>query len=224
MADATQERTLNTHFLFKKSLNLLLISSLLVMTGCTFIKKKALPPVPPEQRETTVQDGYFYQIAPGDTVNIFVWGLAELSGSVPVRPDGMLTTPLIEDLQASGKTPSQLARDLEKQFATYVRSPIVTVIVNGFVGLPTQQVRIIGEALKPAAVPLRKHMTILDLMIEVGGLTEFASGNKSVLVRYQNGKQQQYSVRLDDLIRHGDISQNVSLLPGDILIIPEAWF
>jgi polysaccharide export outer membrane protein len=224
MADATQERTLNTHFLFKKSLNLLLISSLLVMTGCTFIKKKALPPVPPEQRETTVQDGYFYQIAPGDTVNIFVWGLAELSGSVPVRPDGMLTTPLIEDLQASGKTPSQLARDLEKQFATYVRSPIVTVIVNGFVGLPTQQVRIIGEALKPAAVPFRKHMTILDLMIEVGGLTEFASGNKSVLVRYQNGKQQQYSVRLDDLIRHGDISQNVSLLPGDILIIPEAWF
>ncbi|MBV5307929.1 XrtA/PEP-CTERM system exopolysaccharide export protein [Chromatium okenii] len=215
---------MNTHFLFKKSLSFLLISSLLVITSCSFIKKKALPPVPPEQRETTVQDGYFYQIAPGDTVNIFVWGLAELSGSVPVRPDGMLTTPLIEDMQASGKTPSQLARDLEKQFATYVRSPIVTVIVNGFVGLPTQQVRIIGEALKPAAVPFRKHMTILDLMIEVGGLTEFASGNKSVLVRYQNGKQQQYSVRLDDLIRHGDILQNVSLLPGDILIIPEAWF
>ncbi|MBK1694732.1 sugar ABC transporter substrate-binding protein [Chromatium weissei] len=194
------------------------------MTGCSFFNKKELPPVPPEQRETTVQEGYFYQIAPGDTVNIFVWGLSELSGSVPVRPDGMLTTPLIEDLQASGKTPSQLARDLEKQFATYVRSPIVTVIVNGFVGLPTQQVRIIGEALKPAAVPFRKHMTILDLMIEVGGLTEFAAGNKSVLVRYQNGKQQQYSVRLDELIRNGDISQNVSLLPGDILIIPEAWF
>lgn len=224
MADAIRERILNIHSLFKKSFSFLIVVSLLSVAGCSLFNKKGLPPVPPEQRETTVQEGYFYQIAPGDTVNIFVWGLAELSGSVPVRPDGMLTTPLIEDMQASGKTPSQLARDLEKQFATYVRSPIVTVIVNGFVGLPTQQVRIIGEALKPAAVPFRKHMTILDLMIEVGGLTEFASGNKSVLVRYQNGKQQQYSVRLDDLIRHGDISQNVSLLPGDILIIPEAWF
>ncbi len=188
------------------------------------MNSKSYPPVPPDQRELTVQDGYFYQIAPGDTVNIFVWGLNELSGSVPVRPDGMLTTPLIEDMQASGKTPSQLARDLEKQFATYVRSPIVTVIVNGFVGLPTQQVRIIGEAMKPAAVPFRKHMTLLDLMIEVGGLTEFASGNKAVLVRYYGGQQRQYSVHLDDLIRHGKIAENVSLLPGDILIIPEAWF
>ncbi len=213
------------YFSLEKKIALVSILSLLLMTSCSVFKRQQkLPPVPSEQREATVQDGYFYQIAPGDTVNIFVWGLSELSGSVPVRPDGMLTTPLIEDMQASGKTPSQLARDLEKQFATYVRSPIVTVIVNGFIGLPTQQVRIVGEALKPAAVPFRKHMTLLDLMIQVGGLTEFAAGNQSVLVRYQDGKQQQYSVRLNDLIRNGDISQNVSLLPGDILIIPESWF
>lgn len=194
-----------------------------LFAGCAW-RGKAPPPVPTDQRDLTVQEGYFYQVAPGDTVNIFVWGLDELSGSVPVRPDGMLTTPLIEDMPASGKTPSQLARDLEKQFATYVRSPIVTVIVNGFVGLPTQQVRIVGEALKPAAVPFRKHMTLLDLMIEVGGLTDFAAGNKSVLIRYEGGQQHQYSVRLNDLIRRGDISQNLSLLPGDILIVPEAWF
>ncbi len=183
-----------------------------------------LPPVPSEQRDLTVQEGYFYEIAPGDAVSIFVWGFSELSGSVPVRPDGMLTTPLIEDIPASGKTPTQLARDLEKEFAVYVRNPIVTVIVNGFVGLPTQQVRIIGEAMQPAAVPFRKHMTLLDLMIAVGGMTEFASGNRAVLVRYYDGQERQYSVRLDDLIRDGDISANVSLLPGDILIIPEAWF
>lgn len=196
---------------------------MLLASGCA-IKNKKYPPVPPEQRDLTVQEGYFYEVAPGDSVNIFVWGLPELSGSVPVRPDGMLTTPLIEDIPASGKTPSQLARDLEKLFAIYVRSPIVTVIVNGFVGLPTQQVRIVGEAMQPAAIPFRKHMTLLDLMIQVGGLTDFASGNKSVLIRYDGGQQRQYSVRLDDLIRDGDISQNVSLLPGDILIIPEAWF
>ncbi|WP_440870564.1 XrtA/PEP-CTERM system exopolysaccharide export protein [Thiocystis violacea] len=195
----------------------------LLNLGCASFKAK-YPPVPLDQRDITVQDGYFYEIAPGDQVNIFVWGFEELSGSVPVRPDGMLTTPLIEDVPASGKTPTQLARDLEKQFAVYVRYPIVTVIVNGFVGLPSQQVRVVGEAGKPAAVPFRKHMTLLDLMVEVGGLTEFAAGNKAILVRYANGQQRQYSVRLDDLIRRGIIKENLGLLPGDILIIPESWF
>lgn len=180
--------------------------------------------MPPEQRELAVQEGYYYEIAPGDVVQIFVWGREELSGEVPVRPDGMITTPLVEDLPASGKTPSQLARDLEKNYATYVKSPVVTVLVNGFVGLPGQQVRVVGEAAEPAAIPFRKHMTLLDLMISVGGLTDFAAGNNSVLIRYVQGEQHQYSVRLDDLIRDGDISANVSLLPGDIVIIPEAWF
>ena len=203
---------------------LILITLMLVMNAGCVLKKNQYPPVPTDQRDLTVQDGYFYEIAPGDQVNIFVLGFEELSGSVPVRPDGMLTTPLIEDIQASGKTPTQLARDLEKQFAVYVRSPVVTVIVNGFVGLSSQQVRVIGEAMKPSAVPFRKHMTLLDLMIEVGGLTEFAAGNKSVLVRYANGQQRQYAVRLDDLIRRGRIEENIGLLPGDILIIPESWF
>jgi polysaccharide biosynthesis/export protein len=203
---------------------LILASIILAMTTGCASKKNQYPPVPVDQRDLTVQEGYFYEIAPGDQVNIFVLGFEELSGSVPVRPDGMLTTPLIEDVQASGKTPTQLARDLEKQFAVYVRSPVVTVIVNGFVGLPSQQVRVIGEAMKPAAVPFRKHMTLLDLMIEVGGLTEFAAGNKSVLVRYADGQQRQYAVRLDDLIRDGRIEENIGLLPGDILIIPESWF
>jgi polysaccharide export outer membrane protein len=180
--------------------------------------------VPVDQRQLSAQEGYFYKIAPGDSVSIFVWGITELSGTFVVRPDGMLTAPLAEDMPASGKTPGELARDLEKHYVTYVRSPIVTVIVNGFVGLPTQQVRVIGEATNPAAVPFRKYMTLLDLMIAVGGLTDFAAGNKAVLVRQESGTQKEYSVRLDDLIRKGKIQENVSLLPGDILIIPEAWF
>ncbi|MBK5940392.1 polysaccharide export protein [Halochromatium roseum] len=206
------------------------------LSGCAFDSK--YPPVPPDQRSLSAQESYLYEIAPGDAVNIFVWAFPELSGTVPVRPDGMLTTPLIEDMPASGKTPSELARDLEKELALYVRSPIVTVIVNNFVGLPQQQVRVVGEAMGssgsggrgagsgrgPAAVPFRKHMTLLDLMIQVGGLTPFAAGNKSVLVRFNNGQPEEYSVRIDDLLRKGDMSENVSLLPGDILIIPEAWF
>ena len=199
------------------------VLTIMIVAGCGTMRDDR-PPVPPEQRDVAVQEGYYYRIAPGDVVEIFVWGREELSGAVPVRPDGMITTRLVEDLPASGKTPSQLARDLENNYATYVKSPVVTVIVNGFVGLPNQQVRVVGEATEPTAIPFRKHMTLLDLMIAVGGLTDFAAGNHSVLVRYMEGEQHQYSVRLDDLIRDGDISANVSLLPGDILIIPEAWF
>ncbi|MBK1617397.1 sugar ABC transporter substrate-binding protein [Lamprobacter modestohalophilus] len=206
--------------------------TLVALSGCAFNTK--YPPVPREQRSLSAQESYLYEIAPGDAVNIFVWAFPELSGTVPVRPDGMLTTPLIEDMPASGKTPSELARDLEEEMALYVRSPIVTVIVNNFVGLPQQQVRVVGEAMGgsggggssrgPAAVPFRKHMTLLDLMIEVGGLTPFAAGNKSILVRFNDGEQVEYSVRIDDLLRKGDMSENISLLPGDILVIPEAWF
>lgn len=199
-----------------------ILALVVLAPGCASKTKR--PPVPPEQRAQEVQEGYFYKIAPGDSVNIFVWGIGELSGNFIVRPDGMLTAPLAEDMPASGKTPSELARDLEKHYATYVRSPIVTVIVGGFVGLPSQQVRVIGEASKPVAIPFRKHMTLLDLVIAVGGLTDFAAGNKAVLVRHVDGQQREFSVRLDDLIRKGDISANLSLLPGDILIIPEAWF
>ncbi len=165
-----------------------------------------------------------YLIGPGDSVNVFVWGNPDLSATVPVRPDGRITTPLIEDVQASGKTPTHLAREMEKRLARYIRNPVVTVIVTGFVGLYSEQIRVVGEAAKPQSIPYRENITLLDVMISVGGLTEFADGNRAVLVRTVNGKRHQYNVRLDDLLKNGDISANVDMLPGDVLIIPEAWF
>nr|WP_273437891.1 XrtA/PEP-CTERM system exopolysaccharide export protein [Sedimenticola selenatireducens] len=171
-----------------------------------------------------VAPDFDYIIGPGDELNIFVWGNQELTVTVTVRPDGKITTRLVEDIEASGKTPTQLARDVEAAYSEYVKNAVVTVIVDEFVGVPTQQVRVVGEAAEPLSVPFRKHMTLLDLMIQVGGLTEFADGNKSVLIRNINGEQQIYNVRLEDLVEDGDISANLALMPGDIMIIPEAWF
>lgn len=165
-----------------------------------------------------------YIIGPGDTVNIFVWGNNELSATVPVRPDGRITTPLVEDVQASGKTPSQLAREMESHLQRYIKNPVVTVIVTNFVGRFSEQIRVVGEATQPQAIPYRERMTLLDVMIQVGGLTEFASGNRARIVRNVDGKQKEFRVRLNDLIRDGDISANVLMQPGDILIIPESWF
>ncbi len=165
-----------------------------------------------------------YIIGPGDNINIFVWGNNELSASVPVRPDGRITTPLVEDVQASGKTPSQLAREMESHLKRYIKNPVVTVIVTGFVGRFSEQIRVVGEATQPQAIPYRERMTLLDVMIQVGGLTEFASGNRASIVRTVDGEQRQIKVRLNDLIRDGDISANVLMQPGDILIIPESWF
>jgi len=170
------------------------------------------------------EPNYNYVIGPGDTMEIFVWGNTELSTTAIVRPDGKFTTRLVEDLPASGQTPTELARSIEEAYAEYVRQPVVSVIVNGFVGVPEQQVRVVGEATQPMGVPYRQHMTLLDLMIEVGGMTEFAAGNKSVLVRTSNGQQRSYGLRLDDLLRDGDISANLVLMPGDIVIISESWF
>ncbi len=175
----------------------------------------------------TAQEGEgapYYLIGPGDSLSIFVWRNPDLSMSVPVRPDGRITMPLVEDLQASGKTPSQLARDIERVLAKYVKDPLVTVIVTGFVGPYSQQVRVVGEATQPQALPYREHMTVLDVMIAVGGLTEFAAGNRARLIRVVDGKQQVIRLRLDDLLKDGDITANVPLLPGDTLIIPESWF
>jgi polysaccharide export outer membrane protein len=165
-----------------------------------------------------------YRIAPGDSVQIFVWRNPDVSTSVPVRPDGLLSAPLLEELPAAGKTPSDLAREIEERLSVYLRDPLVTVIVNGFVGNYSDQIRVVGEAASPKALLYRDTMTVLDLMIEVGGLTDFADGNNATLVRLEDGKQAEYRVRLDDLIRDGDISANVDMRPGDILIIPEAWF
>lgn len=165
-----------------------------------------------------------YLIGPGDNVNVFVWGNADLSATVPVRPDGKITTPLVEDIQASGKTPTELAREMEKHLAKYIKNPIVTVYVAGFVGRYTEQIRVIGQAAKPQSLPFNDGMTVLDVVIASGGLTEFAAGNRTTIVRTVNGEQKQFRARLDDLVNGGDISANVSLMPGDIIIIPEAWF
>ncbi len=165
-----------------------------------------------------------YLIGPGDSLNIFVWGDSELSTEVVVRPDGLITTPLVEDLQASGMTPTQLARTLENRLSEFVKNPKVTVSVTNFVGRYTEQVRVVGQAAQPQSLAYRDGMTLLDVIISVGGLTEFSAGNKATIVRKINGQTHQFRVRLDDLIRDGDISANTKMMPGDVLIIPETWF
>ena len=173
--------------------------------------------------ETQVTDTQ-YLIGPGDSVNIIVWRNPEVSMSVPVRPDGKITTPLVEDLPAAGKTSTALARDIEKALSKYIQQPVVTVIVTNFVGNYNEQIRVIGQAAKPQALPYRRNMSLMDVMIAVGGTTEFAAGNRASLIRTVDGKQQKYNVRLDDLIKDGDISANVPMRPGDVLVIPESFF
>ncbi len=165
-----------------------------------------------------------YLIGPGDSVNIIVWRNPEVSMSVPVRPDGKITTPLVEDLPASGKTSTELARDIEKALAKFIQQPVVTVIVTGFVGTYGEQIRVIGQAAKPQALPYRHDMSLMDVVIAVGGVTEFASGNSASIIRNVGGKMQKMPVRLNDLIKQGDISANVSMRPGDVLVIPESFF
>ncbi len=167
---------------------------------------------------------YEYVIGPGDSVNIFVWNNPEVSTTVPVRPDGRVSAPLVDEVFASGKTPTQLARDLEKSLAEYIKDPLVTVMVGGFTGRFDQQIRIVGEATNPSSIPYRQDMSLLDTIIAVGGLTEFAAGNRAVIIRNVDGKPVTGGVRIDDLLQDGDISANVAMRPGDILIIPEAWF
>lgn len=189
----------------------------LLMAGCG-----SQPKVAEQQRFESLD--YNYVIGPGDTMEIFVWGNPELTTTGIVRPDGKFTTRLVEDIQASGRTSTELAREIEAAYADYVRQPVVSVIVNGFSGVPEQQIRVVGEATEPASVPYRQHMTLLDLMISVGGMTEYAAGNRSVLIRSSGGQQQTYGLRLDDLLKRGDISANMALHPGDIVIISESWF
>lgn len=190
----------------------------LAVAGCA---TSAYPPAPSAAEKISANN---YLIGPGDNLNVVVWRNPELSMNVPVRPDGKITTPLVEDIPASGKTPSQLARDIEKALSKYIQEPVVTVIATGFVGPFSQQIRVIGQAAKPQALQYRENMTVLDVMIAVGGVTEFAAGNQASILRTVDGKQQQLSVRLNDLIKDGDVSANVELRPGDVLIIPEGWF
>jgi polysaccharide export outer membrane protein len=185
------------------------------LAGC------ATPDYPPAPRLSDVD--YNYHIGPADVVNVIVWRNPELSMSVPVRPDGKITTPLIEDLPALGRTPTELARDMEKALAKFIRDPVVTVIATSFVGPASEQVRVIGEATKPQALPYRKDLTLLDVMIAVGGLTDFADGNAARIFRVADGGKL-YMVRLRDLLKRGDITANAEMRPGDILIIPQSWF
>ena len=165
-----------------------------------------------------------YLIGPGDSVNILVWRNPDVSLTVAVRPDGKITTPLVEDLMASGKTSTQLARDIEQALGKYIQQPVVTVIVTNFSGPYAEQIRVIGAAAKPQALPYRQGMSLMDVLITVGGITDFAAGNKASVIRMREGAQQQLRVRLDDLLRDGDISANIMMRPGDVLLIPESFF
>jgi polysaccharide export outer membrane protein len=201
--------------LIKTSAIALVAAGTLALGGCA-----TRAPLPPD----TQVGASDYLIGPGDSVNIIVWRNPEVSMSVPVRPDGKITTPLVEDLQASGKTSTELARDIEKSLGKFIQQPVVTVVVTGFVGTFGEQIRVIGQAAKPAALPYRRDMSLMDVMIAVGGTTEFAAGNRASLIRTVDGRQQRYNVRLDDLVKDGDISANMQMRPGDVLIIPESYF
>ncbi|WP_313030941.1 XrtA/PEP-CTERM system exopolysaccharide export protein [Massilia alkalitolerans] len=200
-----------------KQVSLVLVAAaLLALGGCaspTPPSTAALAPVNPD-----------YLIGPGDNVTITVWRNPEVSGAVPVRPDGKITTPLVEDLPAAGKTSTQLARDIEQALGKFIQQPVVTVIVTNFVGNYSEQIRVIGQAARPQALAYRRDMSLMDVLITVGGVTEFAAGNKATIVRMVDGKQEKLPVRLNDLIRDGDISANVAMRPGDVLIIPESFF
>ena len=206
------------------AVKLLMVALLVSVLGGCASSAGTLPKATAKQPYTTSPDQYTYLIGPGDSVQIFVWRNPEVSNSVTVRPDGKITSPLVEELDASGKTPAQLARDIEEVLSTYIKEPIVTVMVGGFVGPYSEQIRIIGEATNPQAIPYREDMTLLDVMIAVGGITQFAAGNKATVVRVVDGQQREYRVKLNKLIRDGDIGANVDMLPGDILIIPESFF
>ncbi|HWJ04963.1 MAG TPA: XrtA/PEP-CTERM system exopolysaccharide export protein [Steroidobacteraceae bacterium] len=201
---------------------LLAVATAVLLAGCASEPKAkdaagaSAAPVPVEQSE--------YRIGPGDTLQVFVWNQPELTVTVPVRPDGMISTPLISGVPAEGKTATQLAKDLEAALSEFVRNPTVSVMVTGFVGAYADQIRVVGQASKPQSLPYRANMTLLDVMIAVGGLAEFAAGNRAVLVRTVEGKQTRTTVRLRDLLDKGDISANVNMRPGDVLIIPESRF
>ncbi len=197
--------------------SLALLGLVLALTGCGAS----------EPSEAIIQaraSSAIYRIGPLDQLEIFIWRMPELSRGVTVRPDGRISVPLIDDMVATGKTPTQLARDIEAQLTKFVQDPTVTVIVGGFHGPFDQQVRIVGEATDPQAIPYQANMTVLDVMIAVHGLTKFAAGNRAKIVRTINGKEAVIPVRIDDLIKDGDIDANVAVEPGDVLIIPQAYF
>ena len=218
---------------------LILIMCSLVFAGCSY---------PPLKNDATLSDDYTYIIGPGDNVNIFVWGHPDVSQTVPVRPDGKITMPLVEDVLVSGKTPYELARAMEKELGVYIRDPKVVIMVTGFQGVDAQQIRIVGQINSGGAggsgggggggsssggggsrysglkIPYTKGMTLLDVIISIGSIGQYADGNRASIIRKINGKEQRFGLKIDDLIEDADISKNVKMMPGDILVIPEAFF
>jgi polysaccharide export outer membrane protein len=164
-----------------------------------------------------------YRIGPGDTLKVSVFQNENLTATLPVRPDGKISTPLVEDMVAVGKTPSQLARDIEKSLAEYIKSPKVSVVVTVALSIYSQ-VKVIGQVKTPESLPFREGMTVLDAVLAVGGLGQFAAGNRAQLIRTENGKQTEIKVKLDSLLNSGDMKQNLPLRPGDVLVVPETRF
>jgi polysaccharide export outer membrane protein len=197
------------------------VCALLLLSACAGNPEVTSVPMPSRAPEPTPSD---YRIGPGDTLQVFVWNNPELTVTVPVRPDGKISTPLIDGVPAEGKTATQLARDLETALAEFVRNPTVSVMVTSFVGSYSEQVRVVGQAAKPQSMPFRANMTVLDVMIAVGGLAEFAAGNRAVLVRREGDKLLRIPLRLNDLLNKGDVNANMPVRPGDVLIIPESRF
>ena len=197
----------------------------LVLAGCAGGGGAQLPPA----SFVAMQEGpgEEYVIGPLDELTIHVWRNPELGAEkIQVRPDGRITTPLVADMPAVGKTPAMLAEDIRLQLSQYIEEPLVSVIVTGFAGTFSQQIRIVGATEQPASIPYRANMTLLDAMIAVGGMSEFAAGNKAKLIRFdkQAGRQREYALRLGDLLKDGDSKANVMLEPGDVIIIPESMF
>ena len=192
----------------------------MVASGCA--PEATNPGAPTAAQVATTTDTYV--IGPGDELSVFVYHAPDLSTDVPVRPDGKISVPLLQDLPAAGKTPPQLAAEITQDLKKYVKDPTVTVTVKSFVGPFSRQIRVIGEATDPQAIPYRQHMTLLDVMIATKGLTKFAAGNRAVIIRKVNGQETKIHVHLADLIKDGDISQNVEMLPGDTLLIPQTYF
>jgi len=195
-----------------------------VVVGCGTVDQAPASVTASTQTSPTQNAAAQYVIGPGDVLDIFVWHNADLSRQMPVRPDGRIAMPLLGDTVAIGKTPPQLASEIQDKLRTFIRDPLVTVIPVRFVGTFARQIRVIGEAGRPQAIPYRSSMTVLDVMIQVGGLTKYADGNRAVLVRQVKGEQKTVRIRLDSLIHDGDINQNVDMQPGDILIIPQRFF
>ncbi|WP_237182626.1 XrtA/PEP-CTERM system exopolysaccharide export protein [Roseomonas marmotae] len=189
------------------------------MAGC------AAPAQQPELAAGTTVEASEYVLGPGDVLNVFVYRAPELSAELPIRPDGRISLPLVPDITAAGQTPSGLARQIEGRLKEYVQDPNVTVMVRSFEGAPNQQIRVIGEATQPMGMPYKEGQTVLDVMISAKGLTRYAAGNRAEIIRRgPDGRAQSIPVRLSDLLRDGDISQDLPMRPGDTLVIPQGWF